>query len=228
MPNRARKQRSRKRRQQQQRVVRLGVAAAVLLALVGGSAAFLLRPGDGPASEYAGEVIAEAAYLGDPDAPVVIEEFADFQCSACRYLSTRIMPQLIHEFVNEGVVKLEYRHFTHYGDESVQAGMAAECANEQGAFRAYHDRLFAEQRTPNSGAFSRANLIDYALDLGLNATEFETCLSSNKYRAKLRADTQAVRNRGGTGTPTLFVNGRMLGGVPPMDQLRALIRAQLR
>lgn len=210
----------------ERRSIRWAIAAAVLLAAVGASAYFLM-PGPGSPGAGVGAIIAEAASLGDPDAPVVIEDFSDFQCTACRYLTTAVMPELIRDYVDQGIVLLKYRHFSHYGQESIWAAMAAECANEQGQFWPYHDRLFALQRGMNSGAFSKEKLRAYAADVGLNESEFSACLDSNKYLAKIQKDTQEVRSRGGQGTPTLFINGTILGGVPPMDQLRTLIQGKL-
>jgi len=173
------------------------------------------------------DILMQAATLGDPNAPVVLTEYSDFQCSACNYLATNIMPQLIQEYVNTGLVRLEYRHFAHYGEESFWAGMAAECANEQNKFWEFHDLLFSVQRSPNSGAFSKAKLTSYAQRVGLDTAAFTQCLNSGRYLSKIKSDTQQAQDRGGTGTPTLFINDRMLGGVPPMPLLRELIQEQL-
>lgn len=200
----------------------------VVLLVVAGAFFWWSLSSNAPSDTSAGnDYVAQAATLGNPDAPVVITEYADFQCSACRYLATTITPQLIEEYVNTGKVRLEYRHFAHYGEESFWAGMAAECANEQGKFWEFHDLLFDVQRSPNSGTFTKVKLADYAARLGLETGAFTQCVNSGRYLSKIKADTQQARDRGGTGTPTIFINDHMLGGVPPMDTLRQLIQQQL-
>lgn len=184
-------------------------------------------PNDAGRPSNAGEILVAAATLGDINAPVVIVEYSDFQCSACRYLATSIVPQLIETFVNTGKVRLEYRHFAHFGQESFWAGMAAECANEQDKFWEYHDLLFSVQGSPNSGVFSKAKLKSYAERIGMESASFNECLSSERYLNKVKADTQEAKNRGGTGTPTIFINDRKLGGIPPIELLSDLIQKEL-
>lgn len=174
-----------------------------------------------------GDIIAQAATKGDPNAPVLIVEYADFQCSACRFMALNITPDLIAEFVDTGLVRFEFRHFAHYGTESTWAGMASECANEQGEFWAYHDYLYNIQREPNTGVFTSNRLKDYASRVGLNQTEFNECLNSGKYHRKVRDQTQEAISRGGTGTPTIFINNIKLGAVPSISQLRGLIEREL-
>ncbi len=203
------------------------IGAAILIAAGAGTFAWWSSSSSTAIGTVGGDILAEAATLGDPNAPVVITEYSDFQCSACRYLATNITPQLIEEYVNTGIVRLEYRHFAHYGEESLWAGMAAECANEQDKFWEFHDLLFGVQRSPNSGTFTKAKLTDYAQRVGLDTNDFTQCVNSGRYLSKIRADSKEARDRGGTGTPTLFINGRILGGVPPMAMLRELIQEQL-
>jgi len=165
---------------------------------------------------------------GSADAPVVLVEYADFQCDVCAIMAKQITPQLIEEFVSAGLVRMEYRHFVHKGQESLWAGMAAECANEQGLFWAYHDVLFDAQRVqPDTGAFTTARLKSFARQLNLDGAAFDDCLASGRYLSKLRANTDEARARGATGTPTIFVNDTRLGGLPPLSVLRELIQQEL-
>jgi len=214
---------NKRRSSNQQRYV-FAVVALVVVAAVSG---FFLWPRGDEAASASGGFVAQAATLGQEAAPVLIEEYTDFQCTACRYLNTTVMPQLISEFVDTGKVRLTYHHFAIFGQESFWAGMAAECANEQDQFWAYHDYLFSVQGSPNSGVFSRTQLKGYAASLGLDGEAFDSCLDSDRYLARVKSDSAEAKSRGGTGTPTLFINGRKLGGVPPIETFRQLIQAEL-
>jgi protein-disulfide isomerase len=113
------------------------------------------------------------------------------------------------------------------GPESEWAAEATECANEQGKFWEYHDKLFDNQGGENVGAFSKANLKRFAGEMKLDTAAFNVCLDSDKYLAKVRADTAQSSSMGVSSTPTLFINGRMLEGAPPYDQLAQLLNSML-
>jgi protein-disulfide isomerase len=112
------------------------------------------------------------------------------------------------------------------GQESVWAAEAADCAAEQGQFWPYHDKLFAEQAGENHGAFSKNNLKLFAANLGLDQEAFSACVDSDRYAGQVRAETEAGRQQGVRSTPTLFVNGEKLEGVPSFDQLSQVIAAK--
>lgn len=128
--------------------------------------------------------------------------------------------------VAEGRARVVYRHLTILGQESVWAAEACECAGEQGRFWAYHDKLFASQSGRNNGTFSQDNLKRFASELGLDGGAFNACVDSGRYSEKVRADTEAGRQKGVRATPTLFVNGNKLDGVPTFEQLRQAVEAQ--
>ena len=105
------------------------------------------------------------------------------------------------------------------GPESTYAAEASECAADQSKFWELHDRLFAEQKGRNQGAFSKANLKRYGAELGLDQASFNACVDDGLMAARVQADTEAGRQKGVTRTPTLFVNGRKLEGVPRFEEL---------
>jgi protein-disulfide isomerase len=100
---------------------------------------------------------------------------------------------------------------------------AARCAGAEGRYWAYHDRLFAEQ--PD---FDRADLIRYAVDLGLEAERFTRCLDSRRHAAAVEADLAQGRALGIRGTPTFLINGRMLAGAQPAEAFLDAIAEALR
>jgi protein-disulfide isomerase len=121
-----------------------------------------------------------------------------------------------------------FRHYAFLGQESLWAAEASECAAEQGKFFPYFDKLNVQ--TPsgrNSGAYSKDSLKRYAGEVGLDQIAFNTCVDSGRYTAKVQAETAAGAAKGVNSTPSVFVNGQKLQGVPTWeDLLRAILAAQ--
>jgi len=138
-----------------------------------------------------------------------------------------VEPILEQEYIATGKVRLVYKHFPIVGPESWWAAQASECAAEQGAFWAYHGRLFASQAGENRGAFRRQRLEEFARELGLDMTAFRGCLDSGKYAAKVQEDAVEAQRRGVTGTPTFFINGQRIGGLAPYSTMKEVIESKL-
>ena len=102
------------------------------------------------------------------------------------------------------------------------AAEAALCADEQGQFWPYHDRLFAE-----AGKLSDADLRKAAAELGMDAARFNTCVDEHRYKAVVDADQQAGNEAGVNGTPAFFVNGRILTGAQPFEAFKRVIDEEL-
>ena len=157
---------------------------------------------------------------GSPDAPVIIVEFSDFQCPYC----SRVNPTMEQIKTTYGdKIAIVFRDFPlPMHKEAPKAGEAAQCANDQGKFWEYHDKLFANQR-----ALADENLKAYAVDLGLDAAAFDSCLDAGKYTAEVEADKKAGAAVGVAGTPAFFVNGQFLNGARPFESFKELIDAEL-
>jgi protein-disulfide isomerase len=124
-------------------------------------------------------------------------------------------------------VRFAFRHFAFIGDESRWAAEATECANEQGRFWDYYDKLFEEQAGENVGAFNRDNLKGFAADLTLDTELFNQCLDSGKFRAKVEQEVAEAQRLGVRSTPTLFVNGQLIRNGSNYQTLQAAIEAAL-
>jgi protein-disulfide isomerase len=175
-----------------------------------------------PPSASASGLRVSGSSIGEPNAPVTIEEWGDFQCPACRAFAVGTEPQMRTTYVATGKVRFVFHHFAFLGPESTWAAEAAECAGDQGRFFDMHDKLYALQAGENTGTFSKTNLVKAAHDLGL-ATSFDACLTTDRYAQRVRDDTAAGQQRSVTLTPTFFINGRKVEGPPTFDQLRAII-----
>lgn len=109
------------------------------------------------------------------------------------------------------------------GEESQWASEASECANDQGAFWQYHDKLFESQNGENQGAFNKDKLKGFAKDLGLKSADFDACLDSGKYTQLVQQQTEAAQSLGVQSTPSFFVNDWLVLGALPVEQFDSYI-----
>ena len=146
---------------------------------------------------------------GNPDAPVTIVEFSDFQCPFCSRFFDQTLPLIEENYINTGKVKLVYKDLPldNLHPNARPVHIAAECADEQGKFWEYHDVLFETQSEWNrlSSADLSSQLNDYATTLGLNSASFDSCLSSQDIADEVNADLLQAASYGATGTPTFFI-----------------------
>ncbi|ABG04780.1 DSBA oxidoreductase [Rubrobacter xylanophilus DSM 9941] len=187
--------------------------------LAGAMALYLLGPADRGAGESppgGGERL-PAPSLGREDAPVVMVEYADFQCPYCGEYAREVQPKLVEKYVESGTLRIEWRDFPYLGQESVNAALAARAAQAQGRFWEYHDLLYENQKPVNSGGFSDANLIKFAKKAGLDVERFEEDLKSGRYEAAVARDFREGQRRGVAGTPTFVINGKVVVGAQPQE-----------
>ncbi len=165
---------------------------------------------------------------GYPPAPVVIENYSDFQCRFCGLFARETLPLLEKEFIATGKVRMVFRQFPILGDESLWAAEAAESAAEQGKFWEYHSLLYSRFVGQQRGAFVPERLKSYARELRLNENQFNLSLDSGKTRGKIQDDLSQGRARGVAGTPTFFVNGTKMNGARSIEDFRRVIQALLK
>lgn len=226
----------RKRARIQRLIIVLGiilVAASIVLLLVYDN----LRQATAPVGEIvpitpSPRPMAEGTASGDPNAPVRIDVFSDFQCSSCAVFAQQIEPLVVENLVAEGDAYLVFRQFPFLDrgtNESRQAANASMCAAEQGRFWDYHDILTANFQGANQGHFRDRRLIAFAETLGLDMGQFEPCFEANRYRSQIEADLAEGRQLGVTGTPSVFVNGEQIapGFIPSYEQILEAVQAEL-
>jgi len=158
-----------------------------------------------------------ARVKGNPDAPVTIVEFSDFQCPYCKK-SEETLGDLLAKY--KGRVKLAYLDFPlrEIHPQAEQAAEAARCAGEQGKFWEYHDTLFADQ-----SKLDEASLAERARNLKLDERAFQTCLAGGKFKNSVEADIQQGNKIGVAGTPAYFINGVFLSGAQPQAEFEKII-----
>jgi protein-disulfide isomerase len=164
---------------------------------------------------------------GNPNAPIVVDEWFDFQCPACRaYYFTR-QPDFEKQFVDTGKVRFVSHLYPFLGPESYLAAEAASAAAAQGYYWAYENILFQNQGAENSGAFTAEKLKQFAAQLGLNQQTFNAALDQGTYRAAVLNQKAQGEALGVNATPTFFVNGKKVQGVPSLDSWQQLISQEL-
>lgn len=166
------------------------------------------------------QVPATGPSKGPENASVTIVEFSDFECPYC----SRVLPtleQVMARYPED--VRLVYRNFPLRSHS--RAGPAAEaalCAEEQGQFWAYHDKLFA-----NARALSDEQLKSYAQELGLDMPAFEQCYDERRFADQVANDVQEALAAGVSGTPAFFINGVSLSGARPPEDFYRTIEIEL-
>jgi protein-disulfide isomerase len=123
-----------------------------------------------------------------------------------------VEPKLYKEYVKDGTLRIEWRDFPYRGQESVNAAVAARAAQAQGRFWEYHDLLYDSQFS----GYSDENLMALAKETGLDIPQFESDYENARYEPSVRADFQKGLDLGVNGTPTFFINGKMLVGLQPV------------
>jgi protein-disulfide isomerase len=158
--------------------------------------------------------------MGPDDAPVVIVEFGDFHCTYCKRFQDQTITPLLQKYGDQ--VKFVYRDFPILGPDSLSAALAAACAQDQNAFWPFHDQLFANPTTLTRDAF-----VQYATALNLNLDQFTTCYDNQQHNNDVLADYNDGQTLGVSGTPTFFINGKILVGAQPLEQFSQRIDAEL-
>ena len=162
-----------------------------------------------------------APFKGGEKAAVTIVEFSDFHCPFCRRVISTLA-QIESQYGDK--IKLVFRDFPieslHPG--ASKAHEAARCANEQGKFWPYHDKLFAGPPSSSLEVFN-----GLAKEVGLIPNAFETCLGSGKYQAAIKEDIDEGNRVGVGGTPAFFINGRLITGAQPLEAFTRVIDEEL-
>lgn len=142
--------------------------------------------------------------LGNTSAPVMIVQFSEFLCPFCQKLYQEAEHQVRLNYVDKGKASLYYRDYLVHGAQAVPPHLAAWCADEQGEFWAMHDKLY-DDRDNWLSATNDSIYIGYATELGLDATQFETCMADGTYMDELSNELAAGQSYGVGGTPTSFI-----------------------
>lgn len=209
----------------------------LLIALLGGTLLFTQRPSAPPAPIQPSSALVRPlhapsgttpegfAYKGDPNAPVKVIEYADFECPACGYFFQTLEPALDQRYIETGKVQLIFHDFPlpQHGN-AIPTAAAARCAGAQNSFWPMHDLLFSRQREWQRDRSIQPRLAGYAAELGLDSAAFAQCMADPGTSGALEAAATESMRRGISGTPSFEVNGRIVDAT----ELETAIQAELR
>jgi len=146
---------------------------------------------------------------GNPDAPVTLEEFGDFECPSCKNVAT-FLDQVIKEY--DPHVREIFRNFPlAMHQHAREAALAAEAAGLQGRFWEMHDMLFREQAVWSSASDAGTLFDSYAETLGLDLSQFRRDLKSDKVRQRIESDQARASALGVKVAPTLYIDKHQVG-----------------
>ena len=146
-------------------------------------------------------------YLGDPNAPITLVEFGDYQDFFSNRFFHDTEPSLVENYIETSKVKMIFKDFTIIGPDSTTAAHAAHCADDQDLFWEYHDTLYNNWNGENNGWASSENLLRMAQDVGLNIDEYTDCMTNEIHAQIISASYDDAQTLGLTGTPGFFVIG---------------------
>jgi protein-disulfide isomerase len=172
------------------------------------------------APRYDVNIPADAMIKGPADAPVTFVEFADFQCPYCRRAHP-IVSRLLMEYQDE--IKYVFRDFPlGFHARAVPASRAALCASEQDKYWDYYESLKVME-----GDLSDTDLQNRAQDVGLDMEAFGSCMASGRWKEYVDQGLAEGQALGVTGTPSYFINGRMIVGAKPYEDFKAIIDEEI-
>jgi len=170
------------------------------------------------------KLIDDDAILGNKNAKVTIVEWSDYQCPFCVRFHSDAFQQIKTKYIDTGKVKFVYRDFPlSFHQFAQKAAEAAECAGEQGKYFDMHEKLFTSGVEGDVASFKQ-----YAKDLGLDSTKFDTCLDSGAMAKEITKDMNDGAAVGVRGTPGFIVNGELVSGAQPFAVFEQAIEAALK
>ena len=170
--------------------------------------------------------------LGDPNAPITLVEFGDYQCHYCNVFFQSIEKDILKNYVDTGKVKIIFKDYNIIGEDSVKASQGAHCANDQGLFWEYHDILYSHWTGENNGWASSENLAIFAQQIGLNMDKWSECMNKGSHSQIILKSNDDARTLELTGTPAFFIinsEGKVskLFGAQPFEVFKKIFDEKL-
>ena len=170
--------------------------------------------------------------LGDPNAPITLVEFGDYQCHYCNVFFQSIEKDIVKNYVDTGKVIIIFKDYNIIGEDSVIASQGAHCANDQGLFWEYHDILYSNWTGENNGWASPENLAIFAQQIDLNMNKWSECMKKGSHSQIILKSNDDARTLELTGTPAFFIinsEGKVskLFGAQPFEVFKKIFDSQL-
>ena len=171
--------------------------------------------------------------LGNPNAPITLIEFGDYQCHFCNVFFHTTEDSILKNYVETGKVRMIFKDYNIIGPDSVNASHGAHCAKDQGLFWEYHDILYSNWTGENNGWASSENLGRFAQEIGLDMNIWSECMLSEIHSQTILASNENARSLELTGTPAFFIidsDGKTtrLFGAQPFETFERVFENELK
>ena len=184
------------------------LAIPVIIGIVSGlSLALYLEPEDGAKTTLTESKLIQngSPILGNPEAPITILEWGDYQCTYCYKFHQDTLDKIKMQYIETGKVKLVFKDFPLNGPDSVLAAEAAFCANDQGKYWEFHDELYKNWAGERTGWITRQSLDLFAAKIQLDNNQFNDCIDEQKYRKHVLALYDFGKEIGIDATPSFLI-----------------------
>ena len=171
--------------------------------------------------------------LGNPDAPITIVEFGDYQCHQCYNWFHNTKPMIMRDYIETGKANLVFVDFAFLGKDSPKAAQATYCADDQNMYWEYHNSLYTSQESKiDNGWANPERLKAFAFNLNLDMELFNECIDSEKYSKRVQYNSQQARDNGVRGTPGFFIVGpdydqQQIGGAQPFSVFKRILDSMI-
>lgn len=167
--------------------------------------------------------VSPAMMMGNAKAPVLIEEFADYQCGDCGTFSRTTAPALIKKYVDTGVVRMLWRDMPDHGKQSAAAAIAGRAAARQNKFWPFNRAVFALKPTEKNGRLTTSALRGAARKAGLDLKKYDTDIKDPALRTAVEQDQAFGEALGAPGAPAFLINGQAFFGNQPLAKFEKAI-----
>ncbi len=164
-------------------------------------------------------------FLGDPSAPVVVTEYADYQCPSCQDFDIVQFPEVTRQLIETGKVRWRYRDFPldRLHPFARLAAHSAACADDQGKYWQQHALIYQGGSTWSRESEPSGTFRGYAQQAGLEMSAYDACMKSAKYAGRIQASLDEGNRVGVNGTPTFLIGDRLYNGMSNSDALKKVI-----
>ena len=215
--------------------IAVGVAAIILVIAVTSYASSYMSDFDNIQNKVQSNVEHkfETIALGSNTAPVTIVEVGDYQCEMCKLWFEKTRPLIIENYVETGKANLIFIDMPFLGQDSLHAAAATYCADDQGKYWNYHEKLYQLQQHVDDGWANADRLSAIAFSLDLNMIDFDECMKSKEHYSRVDFHKQKAKTDfGANSTPTFVIvnisgDSKKIVGAHPYSTFEEIINSML-
>ncbi|SDI81084.1 thioredoxin domain-containing protein [Natribacillus halophilus] len=206
------------------------VIITLALVVVMGALLFVVNGGGSSTADEGTPPIEDVPTAGDESAPVSIVEFGDYKCPGCLYWDSEIVPQLYDDYVDNGDASLSFYNYIGFGEESLQASLAAQAIHEEAPdqFWSYHHALM-QQAGQEGSQVTQDMLLNIAEDHApdVDQEELESAIANEEMMSRIEDDQEIIQQYSVQSTPTIMVNDQVIDDPFDYDEIQDTIDEEL-